>query len=69
MADANCNRNCWIAGAGLGLLVWIFSAGIGSAGWLGGLFLGIIAGVLLALLLIWGSLTASLKNMRFLLSN
>ena len=49
MADANCNRNCWIAGAGLGLLVWIFSAGIGSAGWLGGLFLGIIAGVLLAL--------------------
>ncbi|MCS5602440.1 MAG: endonuclease [Paracoccus sp.] len=53
MADANCNRNCWIAGAGLGLLIWIFSAGIGSAGWLGGLFLGIIAGVLLALLLIW----------------
>ncbi len=44
---------CWIAGTILGALVWLFASG--SAGWFGGLFLALIAAVLLARFLIWMS--------------
>ena len=53
MPNENCTRTCWMAGAGFGLLVWIFSGAIGTAGLIGGLFLGIIGGVLLAFFLRW----------------
>jgi predicted flap endonuclease-1-like 5' DNA nuclease len=46
-------KNCWIAGAILGLLVWLFTAGIGTLGWFAGLFLGIIAAVLFGSFLVW----------------
>lgn len=53
MPTANCTRNCWIAGAGLGLLVWILTAGIGPLRWFEGLFLGLVAAGLFGLFLIW----------------
>lgn len=53
MGTPSCTRTCWIAGAGLGLLVWLFTSGIGSLGWFAGLFLGLIAAGLLAAFLIW----------------
>ncbi|SIS62032.1 Predicted 5' DNA nuclease, flap endonuclease-1-like, helix-3-turn-helix (H3TH) domain [Paracoccus saliphilus] len=53
MPTANCTRNCWIAGAGLGFLVWIITAGIGPLRWFEGLFLGLIAAVLMGRFLIW----------------
>jgi predicted flap endonuclease-1-like 5' DNA nuclease len=46
-------KNCWIAGAILGLLVWLFTAGIGTLGWFAGLFLGLIAAVLFGSFLVW----------------
>lgn len=46
-------RTCWIAGAVLGVLVWLLTAG--SAGWFAGLFLALVAGFLLAQVLIWAS--------------
>lgn len=53
MPTANCTRNCWIAGAVLGLLVWVFTAGVGSLRWFEGLFLGLIAAGLMGRFLIW----------------
>ena len=53
MPTANCTRNCWIAGAVLGLFVWVFTAGVGSLRWFEGLFLGLIAAGLMGQFLIW----------------
>lgn len=53
MATANCARKCWLSGILLGLLVWLVTAGIGSLAWFEGLFLGVLAAVLLARTLIW----------------
>ncbi|MCF3972433.1 hypothetical protein [Paracoccus salsus] len=53
MSTANCTRTCWIAGAGLGLLVWIFTSGIGPLRWFEGLFLGLLTVGLFGVFLIW----------------
>ncbi|TRW97333.1 hypothetical protein FNJ84_07385 [Paracoccus sp. M683] len=53
MPRTNCARNCWIAGGAIGLLVWIFASGIGQTSFMGGLFLGLIAAVLMGLFLTW----------------
>lgn len=53
MPTANCTRNCWIAAAGLGLLVWIFTAGVGPLRWFEGLFLGLVAAAVFGAFLIW----------------
>jgi hypothetical protein len=51
MTQDICKRNCWIAGAALGLLVLVLSwTGMGLAG---ALFLAIIAGALFGGLLVW----------------
>lgn len=46
-----CKRNCWIAGGVLGLLILIFGAS--GFGFIGALFLGILAGVMLGATLQW----------------
>lgn len=53
MQKNDCTRNCWIAGAVIGLLVWIFTSGIGHTSFMGGLFLALVAGVLMGLFLRW----------------
>lgn len=53
MQKTDCTRNCWIAGAVIGLLVWIFTSGIGQTSFMGGLFLGLITAVLMGLFLVW----------------
>lgn len=53
MPTASLTRNCWIAGAIVGLFVLALTAGTGSVGWAAGLFLALVAMVLLALTLIW----------------
>lgn len=53
MPLASSTRNCWIAGAGLGVLVWLLTAGAGSLAWFEGLVLGVVAAWLLGSLLIW----------------
>lgn len=51
MTQDVCKRNCWIAGAGLGLLVLLLTwSGMGLAG---ALFLAIIAGALFGAMLVW----------------
>lgn len=52
MPNANCNRSCWIAAAGLGLLVWIL-AGTGPLAWFEALFLALIATGLFGVFLVW----------------
>lgn len=53
MQQNECTRNCWIAAGVVGLLVWIFASFIGSTSVMGGLFLGLIAIVLMGLFLVW----------------
>lgn len=53
MQQNECTRNCWIAAGVVGLLVWIFASFIGSTSAFGGLFLGLIATVLMGLFLVW----------------
>ncbi|WP_299908829.1 endonuclease [uncultured Paracoccus sp.] len=53
MQQNECTRNCWIAAGVVGLLVWIFASFIGSTPAFGGLFLGLIATVLMGLFLVW----------------
>lgn len=53
MATASCTRTCWIAGAGLGVLVWLITAGIGPLAWFEGLFLGLVAAGLGGVFLVW----------------
>lgn len=53
MQNNVCTRNCWITAGVVGLLVWIFTSGIGQTSLMGGLFLGLIATVLLGLFLVW----------------
>ncbi len=53
MATANCARKCWLTGIVLGLLVWLATAGTGPLAWFEGLFLAVLAAVLLARTLIW----------------
>lgn len=52
MPTANCARTCWIAGAGLGVLVW-FLTGIGPMGWFEALVLGVITAGLSGAALVW----------------
>lgn len=54
MLKKTCHQNCWLAGGIAGLLVWLFTSGFGHLSFFAGLFLGIVAAVLLARLLIWG---------------
>lgn len=53
MQPASSTRNCWTAGAVLGLVVWLLTAGTGSLAWFEGLLLGIVAAWLLGAFLIW----------------
>ncbi|MFV0301231.1 MAG: NADH:quinone oxidoreductase [Paracoccus sp. (in: a-proteobacteria)] len=53
MQQNECTRNCWIAAGVVGLLVWIFASFIGSTAIIGGLFLALIATVLVGLFLLW----------------
>ncbi|MFV0383104.1 hypothetical protein [Paracoccus sp. (in: a-proteobacteria)] len=52
MPTTTCSRNCWIAGASLGLLVWIFVT-VGPLRWFEGLFLGLVAAGLCGAFLNW----------------
>lgn len=53
MERSVCNRNCWISGAIIGVIVLLFTSGIGDLPWGAGVFLGLIVGVLFAALLVW----------------
>lgn len=53
MERSECNRNCWISGAIVGVLVLLFTSGIGDLAWGAGLFLGLVAGLLFGALLVW----------------
>lgn len=53
MPNADCTRNCWIAGAVTGLLVLIFTSAIGSLRWYEGLVLGLIAFGIMGAFLVW----------------
>ncbi|CAM3848451.1 hypothetical protein [Paracoccus yeei] len=53
MERSVCNRNCWISGAIVGVLVLLFASGIGDLAWGGGLFLGVVAGGLFGALMVW----------------
>ncbi|MCQ0969797.1 hypothetical protein MLD63_05060 [Paracoccus sp. TK19116] len=53
MPTNECTRNCWIAGAVLGLFVWILTSGVGTMRWFEGLFLALIAGGLMGAFLVW----------------
>lgn len=48
-----CNRNCWISGAIVGVIVLLFTSGIGDLPWGAGAFLGLVAGGLFGALLVW----------------
>ncbi|MFT4013456.1 MAG: hypothetical protein QM682_08630 [Paracoccus sp. (in: a-proteobacteria)] len=48
-----CNRNCWVSGAIAGVVVLLFTSGIGDLAWGGGLFLGIVTGVLFGAMMVW----------------
>lgn len=56
MPTAQAARKAWISGAILGGLVWLSLSGFGDFSLLAGLFLGLVAAVVLALLLIWISM-------------
>lgn len=56
MPTAQAARQAWISGAILGGLVWLSLSGFGEFSLLAGLFLGLVAAVVLALLLIWISM-------------
>lgn len=53
MERSVCNRNCWVLGAIVGVVVLLFTSGIGDLGWGAGLFLGILAGGLLGAMMAW----------------
>ena len=53
MPNSECTRNCWIAGAVLGLFVWLLTSGVGQMRWFEGLFLAIIGAILMAAFLVW----------------
>ena len=53
MERSVCNRNCWISGAIVGVLVLLFASGIGDLAWGAGLFLGVMAGGLFGALMVW----------------
>lgn len=49
----SCSLGCWLLGAGVGLLTTILLLVLGNVGWVGSIFLGGIAAVLLGLLFNW----------------
>lgn len=53
MERSVCNRNCWISGAIVGVIVLLFTSGIGDLAWGAGVFLGLIVGVLFGAMLVW----------------
>lgn len=53
MKNAECNGNCWIAAGIAGVLVLLFTWGVGDLSFFAGLFLGVIATLLLGALLVW----------------
>ena len=53
MTATDCTRTCRIAAGVTGLLVWLSLSGIGQMRWYEGLFLGVVAAVILGAILIW----------------
>lgn len=57
MCQTDCVRSIWIVGAIIGLVVMLFASVLGATPWPGGLFLGVMTGLLLTGLLRWLILT------------